>query len=118
MKALPFLFGILLICGCTMQSPNAAQDTYDITYEVLGFGANSADIAYTNETGGMEFRNTRIPWAHNMVGKQGDFLYLSAHNTKGVGGVSVRISVNGKIRKNAVVEGSGIATADYRCCEF
>lgn len=114
---LPTLLFLLVVAAACIHSNRISNQQYDVTYEVQGW-TKDARVTYSNADGGTEFWDGPLPWERALQAKQGDFLYLSAHNVGGASEVSVHIKVNGKIRKSAVVRGPGIATADYRCCDF
>ncbi len=70
-------------------------------YWVYGNLGGSANVTYSNESGGTEQNTVRFPWILEMKVPAGRFLYLSAQKTEERGTVRAAISVEGKIVQEA-----------------
>jgi hypothetical protein len=101
--------------GCISSHPTA---DYKADYDVVGEGTGSASVTYTNQSGGTEQRDVRLPWHESFPVRSGDFLYISAQNKNGSGSITIYISINKQTRKTASSEGAYvIASSSYRCCD-
>lgn len=103
----------ILCCGGGRYS---TTETHKVTYRVDGDGR--ASLTYINATGGTEQHDVKLPWESSFDGRYGEHLYLSAQNTDKYGGaITVSISINGRIVKDATSSGQyGIATVNDLCC--
>lgn len=94
----------------------ATQGGFYIEYVVSG-SSSSASLSYSNEGGGTEQRDVRLPWSKNFVAAKGSHLYISAQNdsTRDESTVIVEIKVNGVAVKRSEAEGKyKIASASGR----
>jgi hypothetical protein len=81
-----------------------------VEYEVTGT-ARAASLTLENDTGGTEQKTVRIPWSQSYTGfGRGDFVYVSAQNEGESGGLTCRVTVNGR------VEFTSSSTGAYAIC--
>ena len=67
---------------------------YDVKYRVTG-STSSADVTYSNSSGGTQQERVTIPWDCEFVAASGYFAYISAQNRSDHGSIKVEILLNG-----------------------
>src|ERR1041385_8045362 len=108
---------LTLVC-CGSSGSSNLDNSYKVTYDVVGDGTSSASITYTNEGGDTEQQEVHLPWSKSFQGQYGEFLYISAQNKNDGGSITTYISINGNTRKTSTSSGGYvIATSTYRCCD-
>jgi hypothetical protein len=108
------LWALLALICCAGSGLNSGP--HQITYRVDGT-ARSASVTYSNGTGGTEQKTVSVPWSKSFDTQSGEFLYISAQNNGEYGDVTVSITADGKIIKDATSSGEYvIATASEQCC--
>jgi hypothetical protein len=86
----------------------AAPRTNVVIYNVDGLdGAARASLTYTNEQGGTQQEdNVALPWRKALSVPRGQFVYVSAQNQDGYGGVSCDIRVDTQLFKHSESRGA------------
>lgn len=81
----------------------------------VGGSVRTANITYTNASGGTEQRSVRLPWSLAMEKPAGSFLYAAAQKQDEDGSIQAVIYVDGQIVQQAQSDTAyGIATASGR----
>jgi hypothetical protein len=98
----------IVLGGC---APRAHQ----VTYQVPGSGR--AQLTLSNEQGGTEQAEVRLPWSETITVYDGQFLYLSAQD-QGSFGVECDILLDGKPFRHSSSSGEySIATCSGRAAD-
>ncbi len=102
MRVFFILLLFITISGCILD-PN-----YDVKYEVRGgSGVSKAMLTYENSSGGTSQTTTSsLPWTYSFEAKSGTWVYLSAQNGHGGGGVQANIYIDGDLWKTSTSNGA------------
>lgn len=91
----------------------AKKGQHTIVYEVGGT-ATRGDLTYATPSGTEQSSGTKLPWKKTFQAGKSEFTSISVQNTGSSGSVTCKITVDGKVMKQAKSTGEAvIASCDY-----
>lgn len=114
--AVPLTAGLITWYGPNIQARQPASHTvlYEATADAA-YGSGRTGMVTAQAPGGTTQRTDLLPITGTFTFHSGDFVYLSVQNQQGLGAVTCRITVDGKVvSENTSTGGYTIATCQGR----